>query len=84
MMVAAGEMNSLVAKHLAEMGVAKMIICNRSRERADQLVQKLHIKLKLRLLIFQIWLRIYIVPMLFQVVRVVCIRLLLMQMSKLH
>lgn len=39
MVVAAGEMNSLVAKHLAEMGVAKMIICNRSRERADQLAQ---------------------------------------------
>ena len=41
MMVAAGEMNSLVAKHLAEMGVAKMIICNRSRERADQLAQEI-------------------------------------------
>lgn len=41
MVVAAGEMNSLVAKHLAEMGVAKMIICNRSRERADQLAQEI-------------------------------------------
>ena len=39
MVVAAGEMNSLVAKHLAEMGVAKIIICNRSRERADLLAQ---------------------------------------------
>ncbi|ENU30679.1 glutamyl-tRNA reductase [Acinetobacter sp. CIP-A165] len=41
MVVAAGEMNTLVAKHLAEMGVAKIIICNRSRERADQLAQEL-------------------------------------------
>lgn len=37
LMVAAGEMNTLVAKHLAEMGVAKMLICNRTRERAEQL-----------------------------------------------
>ena len=41
MVVAAGEMNSLVAKHLAEMGVAKIIICNRSRERADLLAQEI-------------------------------------------
>lgn len=41
MVVAAGEMNSLVAKHLAEMGVAKIIICNRSRERAEQLAQEI-------------------------------------------
>ena len=39
MVVAAGEMNSLVAKHLAEMGVAKILICNRSIERAEQLAQ---------------------------------------------
>ena len=41
MVVAAGEMNSLVAKHLAEMGVAKIIICNRSRERAENLSQEI-------------------------------------------
>ncbi|MAK30773.1 glutamyl-tRNA reductase [Acinetobacter sp.] len=41
MMVAAGEMNTLVAKHLAEMGVAKVIICNRSRERAESLAQEI-------------------------------------------
>ncbi len=41
MMVAAGEMNSLVAKHLAEIGVAKILICNRSRERAEQLAQEI-------------------------------------------
>lgn len=77
-------MNSLVAKHLAEMGVAKMIICNRSRERADQLAQEIAHQVEVEIIDFQIWLRIYIVPMLFQAVRVVCIRLLLMQMSKLH
>lgn len=37
MMVAAGEMNSLVAKHMADLGVAKILICNRGLERAQQL-----------------------------------------------
>lgn len=37
LMVAAGEMNSLVAKHMADMGVAKIIICNRGVERAEKL-----------------------------------------------
>lgn len=41
MIVAAGEMNSLVAKHLAEMGVAKIIICNRTRQRAENLAQEI-------------------------------------------
>lgn len=41
MIVAAGEMNSLVAKHLAEMGVAKIIVCNRTRQRAENLAQEL-------------------------------------------
>lgn len=41
MVVAAGEMNSLVAKHLAEMGVEKIIICNRTRARAESLAQEL-------------------------------------------
>ena len=42
MVVAAGEMNSLVAKHLAEMGVAKILICNRTRSRAEALAQELN------------------------------------------
>ncbi|OTG66725.1 glutamyl-tRNA reductase [Acinetobacter silvestris] len=42
MVVAAGEMNSLVAKHLAEMGVAKILICNRGQERADLLAQEIN------------------------------------------
>ena len=41
MIVAAGEMNSLVAKHLAEMGVGKILICNRTRARAENLAQEI-------------------------------------------
>ena len=41
MVVAAGEMNSLVAKHLAEMGVGKVLICNRTRARAENLAQEI-------------------------------------------
>ena len=41
MVVAAGEMNSLVAKHLAEMGVAKVLICNRTAARAETLAQEI-------------------------------------------
>ncbi|QQN40157.1 glutamyl-tRNA reductase [Acinetobacter sp. CS-2] len=41
MVVAAGEMNSLVAKHLAEMGVGKVLICNRTRARAESLAQEI-------------------------------------------
>lgn len=41
MMVAAGEMNSLVAKHMADLGVAKILICNRGRERAEKLAQEI-------------------------------------------
>ncbi len=40
MVVAAGEMNSLVAKHLAEWESQKSSICNRTRERAETLAQK--------------------------------------------
>jgi glutamyl-tRNA reductase len=41
LVVAAGEMNSLVAKHLAEMGVGKVLICNRTRARAENLAQEI-------------------------------------------
>ena len=41
MVVAAGEMNSLVAKHLAEMGVGKVIVCNRTHARAELLAQEI-------------------------------------------
>ena len=32
-------MNSLVAKHLAEMGVGKVLICNRTRARREAIVR---------------------------------------------
>ena len=67
MVVAAGEMNSLVAKHLAEMGVAKILICNRSRERADLLAQEIAHQVDVEIIPFTelMW---------FQVVQVVCIK----------
>lgn len=52
MMVAAGEMNTLVAKHLAEMGVAKVIICNRSQARAEQLSQEIAHQVEVEIISF--------------------------------
>lgn len=52
LLVAAGEMNSLVAKHLADLGVAKIIICNRSRERAEKLAQELAHQVEIELIEF--------------------------------
>ncbi|MBP6113362.1 MAG: glutamyl-tRNA reductase [Acinetobacter sp.] len=52
MVVAAGEMNSLVAKHLAEMGVAKILICNRSRERADLLASEISHRVQVEIIPF--------------------------------
>ncbi|MFB2538493.1 MULTISPECIES: glutamyl-tRNA reductase [unclassified Acinetobacter] len=52
MIVATGEMNTLVAKHLAEMGVAKMIICNRTRERAELLAKEVGIRTQVEVVDF--------------------------------
>lgn len=52
MVVAAGEMNSLVAKHLAEMGVAKILICNRGRERAEKLAQEIAQRVEVEIIPF--------------------------------
>ena len=52
MVVAAGEMNSLVAKHLAEMGVAKILICNRSRERAELLASEISHRVQVEIIPF--------------------------------
>lgn len=41
LLVAAGEMNTLVGRHLAEHGVKKLLICNRSLERANRLAKEL-------------------------------------------
>ncbi len=52
MVVAAGEMNSLVAKHLAEMGVAKILICNRTRARAETLAQEIAHRVEVEIIEF--------------------------------
>ena len=52
MVVAAGEMNSLVAKHLAEMGVAKILICNRGRERAELLASEISHRVQVEIIPF--------------------------------
>ncbi|OTG81773.1 glutamyl-tRNA reductase [Acinetobacter sp. ANC 4648] len=52
MVVAAGEMNSLVAKHLAEMGVAKILICNRGQERAAILAQEITARVEVEIIPF--------------------------------
>lgn len=41
LVVAAGEMNRLVATNIAGLGVSKVIVCNRSRERAELLATEL-------------------------------------------
>ena len=41
LLVAAGEMNTLVGRHLAEHGVKKILICNRGIERAENLAAEL-------------------------------------------
>ena len=52
LVVAAGEMNSLVAKHLAEMGVGKIIICNRTRARAEVLAQEIAHRVEVEIIDF--------------------------------
>ena len=52
LIVAAGEMNSLVAKHLAEMGVGKVLICNRTRARAESLAQEIAHRVKVEIIEF--------------------------------
>ncbi len=52
MVVAAGEMNSLVAKHLAEMGAAKILICNRTRARAETLAQEIAHRVEVEIIEF--------------------------------
>ena len=43
LVVAAGEMNRLVATHIAGLGVGRIIICNRSPERAEALAAELRL-----------------------------------------
>ncbi len=53
LLIAAGEMNSLVAKYLADVGVRKMLICNRSFERAQKLAQQLSPRVEVELIAFE-------------------------------
>lgn len=41
LLVAAGEMNRLVAQHIAALGVKRILICNRTAQRAQALAQEL-------------------------------------------
>ncbi len=41
LLVAAGEMNRLVAQHIAALGVKRILICNRTPQRAQELAQEL-------------------------------------------
>lgn len=41
LVIAAGEMNRLVTQHIAALGVRRILICNRSPERAQQLADEL-------------------------------------------
>ena len=43
LIVAAGEMNRLVATHIAGLGIGRIIICNRSPERAEALADELRL-----------------------------------------
>ncbi len=44
LLVAAGEMNQLIGRHLADQGVGRILICNRSIERAELLAQALALR----------------------------------------
>lgn len=52
LIVAAGEMNSLVARHLVQMQVKRMIICNRTRERAELLASELRQRIDVEVIDF--------------------------------
>ena len=53
LIVATGEMNSLVAKHLAERGIGSLTLCNRTRERAEQLAADLPQSTKITIIDFE-------------------------------
>jgi|JI8StandDraft_1071087.scaffolds.fasta_scaffold62145_2 glutamyl-tRNA reductase len=52
LLVAAGEMNTLVGRHLAEQGVGRILICNRSPERAQQLASELSARVAVEVIPF--------------------------------
>jgi glutamyl-tRNA reductase len=52
MIVAAGEMNSLVARHLVEHGIGRLLICNRGQERAANLAEELSSRVAVEIIPF--------------------------------
>jgi glutamyl-tRNA reductase len=52
LLVAAGEMNTLVGRHLADHGVKKILICNRGVGRAESLADELRIHLPVEVIPF--------------------------------
>jgi glutamyl-tRNA reductase len=52
LLVAAGEMNTLVGRHLAEQGVGRILICNRSLERAQILAAELSARVAVEVIPF--------------------------------
>lgn len=52
LIVAAGEMNTLVARHLVEQDVGRILICNRSVERAVQLADELMVRVPVEIIPF--------------------------------
>ena len=53
LIVAAGEMNTLVARHLVDQGVGRLIICNRSIDRATVLADELKNRLPVSIVPFE-------------------------------
>jgi glutamyl-tRNA reductase len=53
LIIAAGEMNTLVAKHLVELGVAKVLIANRTRSKAEKLAQELSARAMVEVIDFE-------------------------------
>jgi len=52
LLVAAGEMNALVARHLVDQGVGRLLVCNRSPERAEQLAAELRNRVEVEIVPF--------------------------------
>lgn len=52
LIVAAGEMNTLVARHLVEHGVGRLLICNRGHERAANLAEELSSRVQVEIIPF--------------------------------
>ncbi len=53
LIVAAGEMNTLVARHLVDQGIGKLLICNRSADRAMLLADELKSRLAVEIVPFE-------------------------------